>query len=80
MRTLVGHALEHGRALSIASLRNGLNVPRERLKRVHLPIVPALRELAGIAGGDGGGDVGVVQGTGRVLTRVHVKPIFWGSE
>lgn len=79
MRTLVGHALEHGRALGIASLRNGLNVPRERLKRVHLPIVPALRELAG-AGGDGGGGGGVVQGTGRVLTRVHVKPIFWESE
>jgi hypothetical protein len=79
MRAHVGYALKHGRALGIASARNGLNVPPERLKRVHLPIVPALRELAG-AGGDGGGGGGVVQGPGRVLTRVHVKPIFWGSE
>src|SRR5580700_11934085 len=78
MRALIRHALNHGRALGIASTRNGLTVPRERLKRVHLPIVPALRELAG-AGGDGGGGGGVVQGPGRVLTRVHVRPIFWGA-
>src|SRR5258708_285998 len=80
MRALIGHALNYGRALGIASTRNGLNVPREQLRRVHLPIIPALRELAGGGGGGGGGGGVVVQGSGRVLTKVHVKPIFWGSE
>jgi hypothetical protein len=79
MRAHIGKALTSGRALGIASAKNGLHVPVERLKRFHLPMLPSLRGLAG-AGADGGGGGVVVQGPGRVLTRVHVKAIFWGSQ
>src|SRR6516162_593117 len=78
MRTIVGHEVGHRRALGIASAKNGLIVGHEGLKRFHLPIVRP-RRLAGAGGGDGGGG-GVVQGSGRVLTKVHVKPMFWGTE
>jgi len=78
MRALVDPTLKNTRELRIASAKNGLHVPREQVKRFHLPSVPALREFAGV-GGAGGGGGGVVQGPGLVLTRVHVKPIFWGA-
>ena len=79
MRALAGPKRTNVRAVGIASAKNGLHVPPEQLKWFHLPLVLAVRESAG-AGGDGGGGAGVVQGPGPVLTRVHVKPIFWGAE
>lgn len=78
MRELIGRDVVRRRAIGIASVKDGMIVAREGLKRVHLPIIRP-RKLADAGDADGSGG-SIVQGPGRVLTRVHVKPIFWGSE
>jgi hypothetical protein len=63
----------------IASVHEGVEVSSRHVIQAHVP-----RKLPTVAwrdhasgGGSGGGTV--VQGPGRVLTNVHVRPIFWGS-
>jgi len=75
-RGLIEHGAARVQARGIASAINGLIVDRTTLTRVHLPLIRS-RNFAG-AGGSGGSGV-VVQGPGRVLTNVHVKPVFWGT-
>ena len=65
-------------ASGVASARGGIVVERGKLHRVSLPIIRRPRGLIGAGAGGGGGGT-IVQGPGRVLTNVHVKPIFWGS-
>ena len=75
MRTFVGPDSIRRRTMGIASAMNGLLV-HGGLKRVHLPIRPREHADAGGSNADGSS---VVQGPGRVLTNVHIKPIFWGA-
>jgi hypothetical protein len=68
----------------IASSHGGIEIAKNRLVRIGLPVgLPRPSPVGGkdgAGGNDGGGGGGIVtQGTGRVLTNVHVRPIFWGT-
>src|SRR5438309_2370099 len=65
-------------ALRHIASSDGGAVPRDQLVRHHLPLRAPHPMSNGSGFGSGGGGT-VAQGLGRVLTKVHVRPIFWGT-